>query len=329
MMTASEKDSSEILLTSDEDEEDCDELSCMVALDTILPMDSRFSRLSFQSANSRRLYRRRVSFEHTKSYTLRTTSQGYCHNSQSRLFMIIADDDEVVSHPGDSVGSTGAAPSNHSGCVNNNNTAAAAAACGLIRYTMEELVNDGDEIVVLGFVHEPHRPKDVAAYLLRKVLECQCDEDKALKSMIQMYEPTMLIVGCRKKKKSLFFAATGANTTNHIIHNSLKLSSAPVIFVQPPPDHHVHTTRHKHRRTRTASSFPLPKKRHSGLFLPIHLVHSATSAEDLLAERQQQQQETSGAEPHSHQPHHHSFAKQANGLAVQLRKKFTTLKGHI
>lgn len=136
MMTTSEKDSSEVLLTSDEEDEDCDELSCMAALDTILPMDSRFSRLSFQSANSRRLYRRRVSFEHTKSYTLRTTSQGYCHNSQSRLFMIIADDDEVVSSPGDSVGSTGATPSNHTRCVNNNNTAAAAAACGLIRYTM-------------------------------------------------------------------------------------------------------------------------------------------------------------------------------------------------
>lgn len=65
----------------------------------ILPLDSRLSRLSFRSADSKRTYRHRVSFDNTCmpsakpffSYTLRTASEGYLPTRASRIFMAVLD----------------------------------------------------------------------------------------------------------------------------------------------------------------------------------------------------------------------------------------------
>lgn len=60
------------------------------------PIDSRYSRLSFQSAD-KRSYRHRVSFDMLShqpfiSFTLRTANEGYQPKSSSRLFMVTIDD---------------------------------------------------------------------------------------------------------------------------------------------------------------------------------------------------------------------------------------------
>ena len=60
------------------------------------PIDSRYSRLSFQSADKRH-YRHRVSFDMLShqpfiSFTLRTANEGYQPKSSSRLFMVTIDD---------------------------------------------------------------------------------------------------------------------------------------------------------------------------------------------------------------------------------------------
>lgn len=65
-------------------------------------VDSRYSRLSFQSADSKKSYKYRVSFDNVSniaakpliSYTLRTASEGYQTSSSpdGRLFMLIIDD---------------------------------------------------------------------------------------------------------------------------------------------------------------------------------------------------------------------------------------------
>lgn len=60
------------------------------------PIDSRYSRLSFQSAD-KRSYRHRVSFDMLShqpfiSFTLRTANEGYHPKSSSRLFMVTIDD---------------------------------------------------------------------------------------------------------------------------------------------------------------------------------------------------------------------------------------------
>ena len=69
---------------------------------SILALDSRFSRLSFQSGDSKKSYRHRVSFDNILnnsflSYTLRIENEGYHPGTESRLFMVILDDCEDMS----------------------------------------------------------------------------------------------------------------------------------------------------------------------------------------------------------------------------------------
>ncbi|KAI9498862.1 hypothetical protein BDB00DRAFT_866933 [Zychaea mexicana] len=225
----------------------------------ILPLDSRFSRLSFQSGDSKKSYRRRVSFDNTLdkaflSYTLRTANEGYQSGTASRLFMVTLDDCDDVS-----------------------------GAAAVIGYAMN-LVDTGDEVIVIGMHHhgDTPTPKHMATQLLNCTLDAQQHEDKIsitvevvfgkpeqiLRSMVQMYDPTILIVGCRKKtRKSVLFTPNN----NGMIHQSLKQAPVPVIFVQQhtlleephqeqqQQQHQQQRQQRGHRRTLTALSSPLPE----------------------------------------------------------------------
>ncbi|KAI7847781.1 hypothetical protein BDC45DRAFT_525115 [Circinella umbellata] len=231
---------------------------------SILAHDSRFSRLSFQSGDLKKSYRHRVSFDNILSesflsYTLRTANEGYHPCTESRLFMIILDDCEDMS-----------------------------GAVAVIQYAMN-LVDNGDEVVVIG-MHHNHtpNPKEAATQLLNYTLDAQQHEDKisvtievvlgkpenTLRSMVHMYEPTILIVGCKKKlRKSALFTPNN----NGVIHQSLKQAPVPVIFVQHPIHEEYHSAqqhqqlqqpqelkqqsqqRRGHTRTLTALSSPLPE----------------------------------------------------------------------
>ncbi|KAJ8659009.1 hypothetical protein O0I10_005391 [Lichtheimia ornata] len=238
------------------------------------PIDSRYSRLSFQSAD-KRSYRHRVSFDMLShqpfiSFTLRTANEGYQPKSSSRLFMVTIDD---PSHLDD--GTT----------------------TKLIRYVMD-LVDDGDEVVIVGMqynslVGDTPTPKQTATRLLGLALDAQHEDkisitvelalvkpDQALKSMIQLYEPSMLIVGYRKRARKAMLLGNGS-TTQAIMNQSLKhtTTNTTVVFVQcQSEEHSIHhpatssaTTSNVrgHRRTITALSSPLPDKGSNDTNFPI------------------------------------------------------------
>ncbi|KAI7877010.1 hypothetical protein K492DRAFT_17603 [Lichtheimia hyalospora FSU 10163] len=237
------------------------------------PIDSRYSRLSFQSADKRH-YRHRVSFDMLShqpfiSFTLRTANEGYQPKSSSRLFMVTIDD---PSHLDD--GTT----------------------TKLIRYVMD-LVDDGDEVVIVGMQYnnlgDTPTPKQTATRLLNLALDAQYEDkisitvevalvkpDQALKSMIQLYEPSMLIVGYRKRARKAMLLGNGS-TTQAIMNQSLKhtTTNTTVVFVQcQPEEHNIHhpvtssataSNVRGHRRTITALSSPLPDKGSSDASFPI------------------------------------------------------------
>ncbi|KAL1929218.1 hypothetical protein VTP01DRAFT_2277 [Rhizomucor pusillus] len=302
-------------------------------------VDSRYSRLSFQSADSKKSYKYRVSFDNVSniaakpliSYTLRTASEGYQTSSSpvGRLFMLIIDDhscDEEIEN--------------------------------VIRY-VADLVDNGDEVVLVGMYLSYQtldycHPKQLATSLLKRILNAQHDDkisvtvelafgkpEHALKTMVQMYEPTMLIIGCRKKRISIF--STSLTT---LIQNSLKNLTIPVIFVQQyqcaspttiaeeqrsdddddpgfrsPPSSSCknpnataadddNTCRGGHRRSLTVSSSPLPDLSHHHAELRKATTHhqrsfSNSSASNII-------------------PTNRIFAK--NLGFQQIRRRFTLLK---
>ncbi|KAI9255252.1 hypothetical protein BDA99DRAFT_540164 [Phascolomyces articulosus] len=285
----------------------------------ILPLDSRFSRLSFQSGDSKKSYRYRVSFDNTLnksilSYTLRTANEGYRPCSGSRLFMVTLDDCEDMS-----------------------------GAEAVIQYAMN-LVDNGDEVIVIGMHHNDNpTPKEMATQLLTCTLDAQQHEDKGKFSFlvtfifffikisitvevvfaqVQMYEPTILIVGCRKKsRKSVLFTPNN----NGMIHQSLKQAPVPVIFVQHPLVVHEEPQQQQqsstqdiqqqqqrrqqhqrgHRRTLTALSSPLPETISNDDFDA-----SPSLSYRLISSRNERP----------------SSLISSNNLASQLRRKFGMLK---
>ncbi|KAI9322711.1 hypothetical protein BX666DRAFT_2109155 [Dichotomocladium elegans] len=251
-----------------------DDRSVSTSSGCVSPVDARSSRLSFQSADSKRLYRHRVSFNRVAhhpfiSYTLRTSSEGYQYKAASRLFMVAVDD------PG-----------------NLDDLATTVAVTKIIRHVMD-LVDDGDEVVVVALQsnmqNDVHTAKPTSERLLNIALGSLHQENKifitievafgrseqALRIMTQMYEPTMLVVGYRKKsRKSSLLSSSSTQAT---MNQSLKQTTAiPVVFVpyshedlflpscRAPAgtanDSNGSTIQHSrgHRRTLTAQSNPLP-----------------------------------------------------------------------
>ena len=139
-----------------------------------------------------------------------------------------------------------------------------------------------------------------------------------------MYEPTILVVGCRKKlRKSVLFTPNN----NGMIYHSLKQAPVPVVFVQHPihEDYHPNQQqqhqlqqqpqqlkeqsqqqqRHGHRRTLTALSSPLPETTPNDEFNA-----SPSLSYRLMPSRHDRP---------------NSFVS-SNNLASQLRRKFGLIK---
>lgn len=75
---------------------------------------------------------------------------------------------------------------------------------------------------------------------------------------LELYEPCLLIVGCAKKRKSVFSTCSSATAIQHC----LKQIPAPVVFVQQKEEEQENegVSILGHRRTLTSASAPLPTR---------------------------------------------------------------------
>ncbi|CEP20061.1 hypothetical protein [Parasitella parasitica] len=196
------------------------------------------SRHSIQSSfDSSRTYQRRVSFDNVTnispafhSFTLKQCSKGFERSRRTRTFIVAIDLDSNKIEP--------------------------------LVFALTNLVDEGDEIVVVGVYSQGHlideedlQPKDKAQEIMNWIVESHQGDnismvveltfgrpELALEEMLRMYQPSVVVVGSRNKAKYKH-AYSGAG----IFKYRLKHSSIPVVIVrdklQPRPQ--LHKDSHK------------------------------------------------------------------------------------
>lgn len=159
------------------------------------------------------------------SYTISVKSEGYCRNRQTRVFLVAASPDESGSEALD--------------------------------WTMESLVQDGDELIVFrGFDPDDLGDRDhddlreEARELLRQVqrMNIEYDPDRKLsiilefiggrvtetiERLIALYRPDSLVVGTRGTRGMKAFGAAISGGMGSVSRYCLSRSPVPVIVVRP------------------------------------------------------------------------------------------------
>ncbi|KAI9496310.1 hypothetical protein BDB00DRAFT_869608 [Zychaea mexicana] len=180
--------------------------------------NSRGTRLSFQSDS--RTYNRRVSFDNStldavdqQHVVLRQTSDGFERTRRSRAYLIPVNMDVAGALDG-------------------------------VKYALMDLVDESDEIIAVGIFSKATDPyasaQTKADELMRSVMEFHQGDKismtvevysgksakSTLEEMVDIYEPSMVIVASHKRTKSSHeFSGTG------IFRSALKRCMTPIIFV--------------------------------------------------------------------------------------------------
>ncbi|KAF1802423.1 hypothetical protein V8B55DRAFT_1444875 [Mucor lusitanicus] len=242
------------------------------------------SRHSIQSSyDSSRTYQRRVSFDNVtnispayQSFTLKQCSRGFERTRRSRTFIVAIDLDSNKIEP--------------------------------LIFALTNLVDEGDEIVVVGVYSQSHiiddnelQPKDKAQEIMNWIVESHQGDnismvveltfsrpEFALEEMMRMYQPSMLVVGSRNKAKYKH-AYSGAG----IFKYRLKHSTIPVVIVREKLQ-------------------PRPSLQH----LPKKKVPSSTSTLFLAPE----EEEDSVKQDNQHAQHQQSMKSENQGLSRRVKK---------
>ncbi|ORZ00366.1 hypothetical protein BCR43DRAFT_138936 [Syncephalastrum racemosum] len=188
------------------------------------------TRLSFQTDTN--AYRRRVSFDNathaitsnataknSQSYVLRSACEGFHRSRRSRVFMVPIDLEVGIE-------------------------------AEALRYTVRELMDEHDEIVVLGMTtkenYEQLMPRKKADELFANVIENNAGQrinitievlfnmsTRDLEDMVSMYEPALIIVSNAQRTSYRHeFSGTG------IFRSMLKRCTTPVAMVPGPVTRH-------------------------------------------------------------------------------------------